>query len=99
MELSNINSPAELLAANNQAPMERAELSPAELMYNTVLEELDYTEAVKLTELIINQLAIYHQNTRNELTEAGECERAALWSFDEAQLAIALNIIKNITTD
>ena len=98
MELSNINSPAELLAANSEAP-ETTELSPAELMYNTVLEELDYTEAVKLTELILNQLAIYHQNTRNELTEAGECERAALWSFDEAQLAIALNIIKNITID
>ena len=98
MELSNINSPAELLAANSEAP-EATELTPAELMYNTVVDELDYPEAVKLTELILNQLAVFHQNTRNELTEAGECERAALWSFDEAQLAIALNIVKNITTD
>ena len=98
MELSNITTPAELLAANSEAP-ETTELTPAELMYNTVVDELDYPEAVKLTELILNQLAVFHQNTRNELTEAGECERAALWSFDEAQLAIALNIVKNITTD
>ncbi len=94
MELSNINSPAELLAANNQAPEQPV---TAESVYDIVLENLSYTEAVKLTESIINQLAIYHQNTKSELIEAGECERASLWSFDEAQLAIALNIIKNIT--
>ena len=99
MELSNINSPAELLAANNQAPEQPEQQPTAESVYDNVLETLSYTEAVKLTQLIINQLAIYHQNIKSELIEAGECERASLWSFDEAQLAIALNIIKNITVD
>ena len=96
MELTNITTPAELLAANNQAPEQPV---TAESVYATVLEHLSYTEAVKLSEFIINQLAIYHQNTKSELIEAGECERASLWSFDEAQLAIALNIVKNITLD
>ena len=96
MELANINSPAELLAANSESPEQPV---TAESVYATVLEHLSYTEAVKLSEYIINQLAIYHQNTKSELIEAGECERASLWSFDEAQLAIALNIVKNITLD
>ena len=97
MELNNINTVSDLLAANQQQP-EPTEHND-ETLYELALEHLDATEATKLAIALVNQLAIYHQNTRNELTEAGECERAALWSYDEAQLACALRCLQSITID
>ena len=48
---------------------------------------------------IVEQLAIFHQSTRNELTEANEAERACLWAHDEALLAEALYTLKRVTLD
>ena len=97
MELNNINTVSDLLAANTQTP-EVTEHND-ETLYELALEHLDATEATKLAIALVNQLAIYHQNTRNQLTEAGECERAAMWAFDEAQLASALHSLQSVTLD
>ena len=95
MNLNELNTPADLLAANSTP----ATKHDADSVYEIALENLSYTDAVALSIKLVNQLALYHQNTRNELVESGECERATLWAFDEAQLAVCLNILNNITLD
>ena len=95
MELSNINSVSDLLAANEQ-PVEQYD---AESMYELCLKHLGCEDATKLATMLVEQLAIFHQNTRNELTEAGEAARAALWSHDEALLACALTSLKRVSLD
>ena len=79
MELSNLNTVNELLAANAQPA---AEEHTDETLYELCLEHLDVTEATELAMKIVEQLAIYHQNTRNELVEANEAERACLCAHD-----------------
>ena len=98
MELNNINSVQELLAANQQ-PAEAPTEHTDETLYQLALEHLDATEATKLALALVEQLAIYHQNTRNQLTEDGEAERACLWAHDEALLASALYTLKRVTLD
>ena len=95
MNLESINSVNELLEANAQ-PVEQHD---ADTMYQLALEHLGCEDATKLATMLVEQLAIFHQNTRNELTEAGEAERAALWSHDEALLACALSALKRVSLD
>lgn len=96
MELSNINSVGQLLEANAQpAPVEHN----ADTMYQLCLEHLGCEDATRLATMLVEQLAIFHQNTRNELTEAGDAERACLWTHDEALLACALTALKRVTLD
>lgn len=96
MELSNINSVNQLLEANQQpAPVEHN----ADTMYQLCLEQLGSDDATKLATMLVEQLAIFHQNTRNELAEEGEAERAAIWAHDEALLACALNALKRVQLD
>ena len=95
MDLNNINSVSQLLEANAQP----AEQHDADTMYELCLKHLGAEEATKLATMLVEQLAIFHQNTRNELTEAGETERAAVWSHDEALLACALHALKHVQLD
>ncbi len=95
MELSNINSVSELLAANEQ-PVEQYN---ADSMYELCLKHLGCEDATKLATMLVEQLAIFHQNTRTELTEAGEAERACLWAHDESLLATAMNCLKRVSLD
>ena len=96
MELNNVNTVSELLAANQApAPVEH----DADSLYELALEHLDSANATQLAMKLVEQLAIFHQNTRHELTEAGEAERACLWAHDEALLAEALYTLKRVTLD
>ena len=96
MDFSNISSVNQLLEANAQpAPVEHN----ADTMYQLCLENLGAEDATRLAIMLVEQLACFHQNTRNELTEAGEAARACLWTHDEALFACALNALKNVTLD
>ena len=96
MELNNVNTVSELLAANQApAPTEH----DADSLYELALEHLDSTGATQLAMKLVEQLAIFHQNTRNELAENGEAERACLWAHDEALLAEALYTLQRVTLD
>jgi len=96
MELNNVNTVSELLAANQQPePVD----TDVDSLFDLATTHLDAAEATVLAMKLIEQLAIWHQNTRNELTEAGEAERAALWSHDEALLATALYTLQRVTLD
>ena len=95
MNLDSINSVSDLLAAN-EAPVEQHD---AESMYQLCLKHLGCEDATKLATMLVEQLACFHQNTRNELVESGEAERAALWAHDEALLACALNALNNVSLD
>ena len=98
MELNNVNTVNQLLEANSAQP-EAPVAHTDETLYQLALEHLGSDEALKLAMALVEQLAIFHQNTRNELTEAGEAERGALWAHDEALLASALYTMKRVTMD
>ena len=95
MELSNINSVNQLLEANAVQP----EAHTDETLFQLALEHLGSFEALKLAMALVEQLAVFHQNTRNELVESGEAERACLWAHDEALLAEALYTLKRVIID
>ena len=98
MELSNINSVNQLLEANATQP-EAPVAHTDETLYQLALEHLGSFEALKLAMALVEQLAVFHQNTRNELVESGEAERACLWAHDEALLAEALYTLKRVIID
>jgi hypothetical protein len=95
MNLNEINTVSELVAANQ---IDEPTTHNDESLYELVLEELDYPEAVKLAIRIVNQLALFHQNTRNEMLET-EPERSAMWAYDEALLSVALDQLNRIVID
>lgn len=96
MNLNELNTVNELLEAN-EAPV--PEKQDADSLYQLALATLDSENATKLATLLVEQLAVHHQNVRNELTEAGDAERSALWAHDEALLACALTALKSVTLD
>ena len=100
MELNNINSVSDLLAANQQQP-EVTEHND-ETLYELALEHLDATEATKLAIALVNQLAIYslspehshfgHSTTSSSLVSVSESFDYSInvgikQRPDEAQLA------------
>jgi hypothetical protein len=96
LELNNVNTVSELLAANQApAPVEH----DADSLYELALEHLDSANATQLAMKLVEQLACFHQRTRQELAEEGEAERSGLWAYDEALLAQALYSLQRVTLD
>lgn len=83
MNLSELNTPADLVAANAAVP------HTAESLYDLAVEHLDMTGAYSLAYSIVNQLACFHQARRNELVDAND-PSAAAWAKDEGLLHAAL---------
>ena len=92
MNFSDINTPAELLAMNEQKP------ATVESILEQVNELQTYQEGVKLAYLIISKLAVYHQQSAQEFAQ-DEGERAILWAADEGRLHMALLALQHITLD
>ena len=89
MELSNINSVNDLVAANN----ETVEKSPLEAAKELVFA-LQAPEAVELLKETVAQLASWHQNNAQSADTVGE---AAAWSCDEGRLHICLLALNEVT--
>ena len=100
MNLSEINTPADLLAANaTPDPKQPTEQLDLEQLFELAQEHLDYPDGARLAIAIVNALACFHQETRHELLEAGEPERAAMWAADEGRLHCALLALNELTLD
>ena len=96
MDFNTVDTVSDLLAANQApAPTEH----DADSLYELALEHLDSANATMLAMKLVEQLAVFHQNTRHALTEDGEAERACLWAHDEALLAEALYTLQRVTLD
>ena len=91
MNLQEINTPAELLEANN------TEQHTSESLYQLACDELDMKQAHELAVMIVDQLAQFHQHTKNQLIDDDDMEAVA-WSKDEAyyhSALMALNAVDN----
>jgi phosphoribosylaminoimidazole carboxylase (NCAIR synthetase) len=89
MELSNINSVNDLVAANNE-PVEKSPLEAAqELVFL-----LPAPEALELLKETVAQLAIWHQNNAQSADTVSE---SAAWAVDEGRLHICLLALKEVT--
>ena len=91
MNLQEINTPAELIEANS------TEQHTAESLYQLAVDELDMKQAHELATMIVDQLAQFHQHTRNQLVDDNNPEAAA-WAVDEGRYhsaLMALNAVDN----
>ena len=96
MDLNTINTVSDLINANSTVDTNTEECT-LDSVYDQVCE-LPMDDAVRLTIRIVESLAIYHQQIRNELVDT-ESERACIWAHDEALLASALGILNNVQLD
>ena len=91
MNLESIKTVSDLVEQNKP-------LTPQELL-NLVEDNLDYTDAVRLAKNLVTSLAVFHQQTRLDLIEQGDAQKASCWSYDEGLLFSALMSLDNITID
>ena len=91
MNLQEINTPAELIEANS------TEQHTAESLYELACDELDMKQAHELATMIVDQLAKFHQHTRNQLADDNNIEAVA-WGRDESyyhSALMSLNAVDN----
>ena len=92
MNLSTVNTPAELEAQNN-TPVE-----PSVSRLDALVKELDLNETYELTLKLLQQLGSYHQYAINHLQEQTpvELDRLVVWSADEQKLHTAYNLLDEV---
>ena len=91
MDLSTINTAAELIEAN------KTPTHTAASMFDDAVEYLTMREAHKLATMLVSQLASCHQSTRYEMVDANNPEASA-WAVDEGRYhcaLMALNAVDN----
>ena len=91
MNLESIKTVSDLVEQNK--PLTHQEL------LNLVEDNLDYTDAVRLAKNLVTSLAVFHQQTRLDLIEKGDAQKAGCWAYDEGLLFSALMSLDNITID
>lgn len=89
MNLETINTVTDLINANSDD-------ITADSVYDQVLE-LKMDEAIVLVTRVVETLACFHQEQRNE--EDDDRMRSNLWAHDEALLSSALGILKRVQLD
>ena len=92
MNLNELNTVQDLVAANAQPEPQSEPTVPAEAV-KELLFKLDAPEALEVLKEAVAQLATWHQST------AAECEdpkRAAAWSVDEGRLHVALLALNEV---
>ena len=86
MNLSEINSPAELMKANKLSPEEQAIVTARDMNPDAQLE---------MVKLLIADLGAFHQWVINKRTEDGQ-DLDPQWFVDLQSLTFALKIIKTV---
>ena len=86
MNLSEINSPAELMKANELSPEEQAIVTARDMNPDAQLE---------MVKLLIADLGAFHQWVINKRTEDGQ-DLDPQWFVDLQSLTFALKIIKTV---
>lgn len=89
MNLSDINSPSDLLKANEETK------SPMELAIEA-LTEVNYEDTKKVVMWLVSNMKDFHHDTVAKLQEDGEYEQANGWVWDESKLAQALQLIDSV---
>ena len=89
MNFSELNTPAELVAANGVAP----EPTPTEVV-KSLLFELEAPEALDVLKEAVSHLALWHQS---RAAEADTTSQAAVWACDEGRLHICLLALNEVT--
>ena len=87
MNLQDINSPAELVLANEQ------EQTPTERAINA-LEKVGAEDSMKIARWLVANLKDWHHDIAMNLAKNGEAHAA--WVFDEAKLSTALDLLQQV---
>ena len=89
MNLNELNTPSDLIAANKVA-------DPVAETFKHVMTELDGIQAMALTSEMLQQLGSWHQYMTTKLEEEGETSRAIEWAKDEVLLEEAWQLVKRV---
>ncbi len=91
MNLSQVTTPAQLVAQNNTAT------PPNTSQLDALVENLELTETYELALTLIQRLGTFHQSVIEDLKEeATELDRLVVWSADEQKLHTAYDLVSEV---
>ena len=93
MNLSEVNTPAELLEQNN-TPVE-----PNTSQIDALVQQLTLEDAYTHVLNVINLMGSYHQSVIEELKESNEIDKAIIWAQDEQKLHTAWRLLNEVSTN
>ena len=92
MNLSQVTTPADLVAQNNEPQ------APNTSQLDALVENLELTETYELALTLIQRLGTFHQSVIDDLKEAGtELNKLVVWSQDEQLLHTAYDLLKEVS--
>ena len=91
LNLSTVNTPAELLEQNNTA------VEPNTSQLDALVEQLDLAETYELALTLIQRLGTFHQSVVEDLKEQGtELDKLIVWSQDERLLHTCYDLLSEV---
>ena len=101
MNLENVNSPSDLVAAHGYT-VHHVEVPEATRTADELLDEvfkLAAPEAKELVLRVVDQLRTWHEAVAHESFENGQLELAHAWSADAVQLKAAYHLLRTVELD
>ena len=93
MNLSQVTTPAQLVAQNNTAT------PPNTSQLDALVENLDLTETFELALTLVQRLGTFHQSVVNDLKEENDLDRLVVWSADEQKLHTAYDLVQQVANN
>ncbi len=93
MNLSTVNTPAELEALNNTAT------PPNTSQLDALVENLDLTDTYTLALSLIQRLGSFHQSVIEDLKEEAELDRLVVWAQDEQKLHNCYDLMLEVSNN
>lgn len=93
MNLSEVNTPAELIEQNNTA------IEPNTSQLDALVEQLTLEEAYAHVMSVINKLGCYHQSVMDELKESNDLDKLVVWAQDEQKLHTMWDMMNEVANN
>ena len=93
MNLSQVTTPAQLVAQNNTAT------PPNTSQLDALVENLDLTETSELALTLVQRLGTFHQSVVNDLKEENDLDKLLVWAADEQKLHTAYDLVQQVATN
>ena len=93
MNLSQVATPADLVAQNNEPT------PPNTTQLEALVENLELEETYELALTLVQRLGTYHQSVLETLKEQNELDRLVVWSADEQKLHTCWDLLSEVANN
>ena len=90
LNLSQVNTPADLLEQNNEPT------PPNTSQLDALTENLDLNETYELALKLVQRLGSFHQSVVEDLKEQNELDRLVVWAQDERLLHTCYDLLSEV---